>query len=90
MAQANYGLLADEGEDCLNLNIWVPDTPTPGKAMLVWIYSGDMTTGSSALISYNGISFAANQDTNSISKNYRTNVYGFPGSPQLSFEEQNL
>jgi carboxylesterase type B len=34
----NQFLQADEGEDCLNLNIWTPATPNKGKAVMVWIY----------------------------------------------------
>jgi carboxylesterase type B len=90
MAQANSDLIADEGEDCLNLNIWVPKTPKRGKAVMIWIHGGDMTTGSSALTSTDGTSFAANQNVIIVSINYRVNVYGFPGSPQLPFKKQNL
>ena len=46
--------------------------------------------GSNALYLYDGSSFAAKQDVVFVSINYRTNIYGFPGSPQLPFDKQNL
>src|ERR1700759_5032385 len=33
---------------------------------------------------------AANQDVIVVAINYRTNIYGFPGSPHLPFTENNL
>jgi carboxylesterase type B len=33
---------------------------------------------------------AANQDVIVVSINYRTNVFGFPASPQLKLTESNL
>ncbi len=38
MAFYNMGLQADEGEDCLNVNIWTPATSTKRKTVMVWIY----------------------------------------------------
>ena len=49
-----------------------------------------MTFGSNAQSSYDGTSFAANQDVVVVSINYRTNLYGFPGSPQLPLTQNNL
>ena len=34
----NLGLQADEGEDCLNVNIWAPATSNKNKTVMVWIY----------------------------------------------------
>ena len=34
----NFGLQADEGEDCLNVNVWAPTTPGTNKTVMVWIY----------------------------------------------------
>ncbi|KAJ9603768.1 hypothetical protein H2200_011954 [Cladophialophora chaetospira] len=86
----NLGLQADEGEDCLNLNIWTPATPGRNKTVMVWIYGGGLNFGSNSLTVYDGTSFAANQDVVVVSINYRTNLYGFPGAPQLPFDELNL
>lgn len=49
-----------------------------------------MTFGSNAIAAYDGTSFAANQDVVVVSINYRTNLYGFPGSPQLPLDQNNL
>ena len=49
-----------------------------------------MTFGSNALSTYDGTSFAANQDVILVAINYRTNVFGFPGTPELPLNATNL
>ena len=46
MAFFNFGIRADEGEDCLNLNIWSPSSARPGsdKTVMVWIYGVSIMT----------------------------------------------
>ena len=34
------------GEECLNLNVWTPDTGAAGLPVLVWIHGGAFTNGS--------------------------------------------
>lgn len=80
-----------DGEDCLNLNVYAPAGASPGsKAVLFWVYGGGFKFGSDSLPIYDGVSFAANQDVVVVTSNYRTNVFGFPGSPEMSKSEQNL
>ncbi|KAF2398122.1 alpha/beta-hydrolase [Trichodelitschia bisporula] len=94
IVKANLGHLAQNGhnfsEDCLTLNIWTKpqDWPEePRKAVLVWIYGGGFTTGSTAIPFYNGQVFAERAGTVVVSINYRVNVFGFPGAP---LEDMNL
>ncbi|KAH6896046.1 cholinesterase [Thelonectria olida] len=82
---------AGESEDCLNLNVFAPASASAGsKAVLVWIFGGDFKSGSNSLPLYDGSGFAANQDVVVVTINYRTNVFGFPGSPDLPHGENNL
>lgn len=73
-----------DGEDCLSLNIWSPsadrlNASTSGTAVLLWIYGGAFTFGSSNTPGYQGDYFVSeNDDITIVSINYRTNAFGFP------------
>ena len=83
--------LNGESEDCLNLNVFTPASASAGsKAVLVWIYGGSFENGASSLHLYDGSSFAANHDIVVVTINYRTNVFGFPASPELPEHQRNL
>lgn len=80
---------AGESEDCLNVNVYAPASPS-AKPVMVWIYGGGFALGFNSDPRWDGSLMAANQDIVVVSINYRTNVFGFPMSPQLSPEHQNL
>jgi para-nitrobenzyl esterase len=47
------------GEECLNLNVWMPDLGAgPGLPVLVWIHGGSFMNGSSSVADYDGAAFA--------------------------------
>lgn len=46
--------------------------------------------GTASIPAYDGTSLAANQDIVVVTFNYRTNVFGFPGSPDLPLQGNNL
>jgi carboxylesterase type B len=82
-----------ESEDCLYLNVYAPAGAVMGsrsKAVMFWIYGGGFNFGSGAQPLYDGSGFAANQDVIVVTFNYRVNVFGFPGSPQIPTSRQNL
>ncbi|KAJ7456523.1 Alpha/Beta hydrolase protein [Mycena latifolia] len=79
-----------ESEDCLFLNVWSPVPKAQKRPVLVWIYGGAFAFGTGSIPLYDGASIAANQDIIVVSFNYRTNVFGFPGSPDLPLAGNNL
>lgn len=80
---------AGESEDCLNLNVYVPQPVRKPKAVMVWLYGGGLLYGSNSVEKYDGSFLAANNDVIVVVPNYRTNVYGFSGSPQVPVTERN-
>lgn len=67
-------------EDCLFLNVWTkPQTGEKKKPVMVWIYGGAFSFGSSSIAAYNGRNLAALEDVVVVSFNYRLNIFGFPG-----------
>ncbi|KAF2773891.1 alpha/beta-hydrolase [Teratosphaeria nubilosa] len=83
---------AEESEDCLYLNVYAPSTPAPadGRPVLFWIYGGSLQFGHAGQKLYDGSWFAAYDDVIVVTANYRTNVFGFPSSPDLPLTERNL
>nr|XP_056722773.1 cholinesterase-like [Euleptes europaea] len=69
-------------EDCLFLNVWVPN-PRPSKpaAVLVWIYGGAFYVGTTSLIIYDGAFLAATENVIVVSMNYRLGALGFLSLP---------
>ena len=54
---------AKYSEDCLYLNVWTkPQVGEAKKAVLVWIYGGGFTSGSSSIPAYNGANIADQED----------------------------
>ncbi|PVH69061.1 carboxylesterase [Cadophora sp. DSE1049] len=64
-----------ESEDCLYLNVYTPSNATKasGLPVMVWIYGGNLAFGAAGVESYDGSSFAANQNVVVVTLNYRTN-----------------
>lgn len=87
---------ATDGEDCLSLNIWSPSSDrlnsTSGAAVMLWIYGGAFSFGTSNTAGYSGANIVRDNDgVIVVSINYRTNIFGFPaGSPALSAFDSNL
>ena len=82
---SKYGLVTDQSEDCLYLNVWAPakiDKPLP---VMVWIYGGGYVIGSGASKLYDGSAFARD-GVILVTLNYRLGSLGFFAHPALTHE----
>ena len=89
-----YGL-GSLGEDCLHLNIWVPEGSTGERLpVMVWIHGGAFLTGSASVelhrdeALYNGGNLARH-GVIVVTMNYRLGPFGFFAHPQLARESPN-
>lgn len=78
------------GEDCLSLNVWSKASGPKSKAVMVWIYGGGFSTGTSNAPFYNGNRLAQDEEVIVVSMNYRINIFGFPGAPGLPHQNVGL
>ena len=62
-------------EDCLSVNVWTPATGNARRPVLVWIYGGGFTSGSSA--QYDPIKLVQHGDMVIVTFNYRLGALGF-------------
>jgi para-nitrobenzyl esterase len=73
-------------EDCLTLNIWVPNTDGPHPVMF-WVHGGAQMGGSSNELQYDGAKLAQAQNVIVVTVNYRLLVSGFFALPALGSSE---
>jgi para-nitrobenzyl esterase len=74
-------------EDCLYVNVWLPEKPPRGKLpVFVWIYGGGFVNGGSSPAVYDGSQFAR-QGVAFVSFNYRLGRFGFFAHPALTAEQ---
>ena len=66
----------ESGEDCLYLNIWVPDGEGPFPVM-VWFHGGGYLAGSVSQVLYNGAELARSQNVVVVNAAYRLGAMGF-------------
>ncbi len=73
-------------EDCLYLNVWTPARSATDKVpVLVWIYGGGFSFGSTSTPTHNG-EHLARKGVVLVSLNYRVGPLGFLAHPGLSAE----
>lgn len=78
-----------KSEDCLYLNVWTPAQSADEKVpVLVWIYGGGFSFGSTAEPVYTGEKLAK-KGVVYVSIAYRVNQLGFLAHPELSDENPN-
>ena len=75
-------------EDCLYMNIWAPAAAKPGAKLpvIVFLYGGGFTIGSSGMASYGGEAMAK-EGAVFVNFNYRVGVLGFLAHPELTAEQ---
>jgi para-nitrobenzyl esterase len=85
-APNSMGNTAPVGEDCLYLNVWTP-AKKPGEKIpvIVWIYGGGFSGGSTSIPMYDGMGFAK-KGVVMVSVAYRVGPFGFLAHPELSRE----
>ena len=76
------------GEDCLYMNVWTPADAKPGdnRPVIVFIYGGGGTIGSSGMANYDGEN-AARRGAIFVNFNYRVGLLGFMAHPELTREQ---
>jgi len=74
-------------EDCLYMNIWAPANATAnaGLPVIVYIYGGGSTVGSSGMALYDGEQ-VAKRGAVFVNFNYRVGILGFMAHPELTRE----
>ena len=74
-------------EDCLYLNLWAPGSARPGANLpvIVFIYGGGNTIGSSGIPMYGGEQIAE-RGAVFVNFNYRVGAFGFMAHPELTAE----
>ncbi|MDH4124725.1 MAG: carboxylesterase family protein [Gammaproteobacteria bacterium] len=75
-------------ENCLFMNIWAPADATPHSALpvIVFIYGGGGTIGSSGMAIYDGAT-VAERGAVFVNFNYRVGLLGFMAHPELTQEQ---
>src|SRR3954471_14132577 len=74
-------------ENCLDLNVWAAGDAGPGAKLpvIVWIYGGGFTLGSSGMAMYDGEN-VARKGVIFVSFNYRVGILGNLAHPDLTAE----
>jgi para-nitrobenzyl esterase len=80
---SRYGLTeASYDEDCLTINVTIPNAPHQGpRPVIVWIYGGAFVGGGSSLYPLDAMALAG--DAVVVSFNYRLGVFGFLANPSF-------
>ncbi len=75
-------------EDCLFLNIWAPGSSRPSSRLpvIVFLYGGGGTVGSSGMANYDGAE-VARRGAIYVNFNYRVGILGFMAHPELTREQ---
>ena len=75
-------------EDCLYLNLWAPAEAKPGdgRPVIVFIYGGGGTLGSSGMANYGGENMAR-RGAVFVNFNYRVGMLGYMAHPELTAEQ---
>jgi para-nitrobenzyl esterase len=80
--------LAPQGvEDCLKLNVWVPDPLPTDAPVIVWIHTGSFMSASANFPSTNGRKLAEETGVIVVAPNYRLGPFGFLSHAALAAED---
>lgn len=77
-------------EDCLTLNVWIPDPPATGSLpVMVWIHGGAFVFGAGSEPFYDGSTIATAGNVVVVTINYRLGALGFLALPALTAEDSS-
>jgi para-nitrobenzyl esterase len=80
---------AGPSEDCLYLNLWMPETHTQSPLpVMVWIYGGGFRAGSTSEPRQDGGDLSK-KGVLVVSMNYRLGIFGFFSHPELAKESEH-
>ena len=75
-------------EDCLTLNVWVPNPlPTEPAPVIVWLHTGAFTGASGNFAGHRGQNLAAETGVIVVAPNYRLGPFGFLAHDALAAED---
>jgi para-nitrobenzyl esterase len=75
-------------EDCLKLNVWVPNPfPTGPAPVIVWLHTGAFTAASGFFPGHRGQALAAETGAIVVTPNYRLAAFGFLAHTALAAED---
>ena len=69
--------LENDGEDCLNLNVFTSRTNGDPKPVMVWMHGGGHRYGSGNYLMYDGTLLAKKEDVVVVSVSHRLNIFGY-------------
>jgi para-nitrobenzyl esterase len=79
--------LGEMSEDCLKLNVWMPDRPKDEKLpVMVWIHGGGYVQGSGNIARLNSPDLAR-EGVILVTLNYRLTLFGFFAHPAMSEQQ---
>lgn len=79
---------AGPSEDCLYLNVWVPEPHAQALPVMVWIYGGGFMAGATSETRQDGANLTK-KGVIVVSMNYRLGIFGFFSLPGLTKESDH-
>jgi len=86
-AQPEEGFHRDTSEDCLTLDVWIPDGATAALPVLFWVHGGGFYQGSGGDDLYDGARLATRAHAIVVTTNYRLGALGFMSNRALAAEQ---
>ena len=83
-AMADFAVTEQQDEDCLYLNIWMPDTEKANRPVMVWIHGGAFIIGSGSQEMFRNNTLVHRGDIVLVTINYRLGALGFMNLKEIT------